>query len=388
MIKAGALYFSIIIAFFIAIISAAVIMVAAYYRTAYLKEIRFSRLQNNLNSGINYALINSDGYNTNYIDLFGDGMDSLIITQKHWGLHELAIVKAFISNDTLNKAMLIGFKPDSTAIYLCDEDRPISLSGNTMITGDVKMPKSGIKKSYAEGNPYVHDQMVFEGKLLYSNRELPAIDEELIKRINENLAFNTNDLMPLREQKKHCSFIDSTKALGIGKKAILSNEDLAGNLILYADSSVVIGPNVKLDGVQIYAPFIKIENGFIGNAQFFASDSICIGNNVELQFPSVAMVVRASKINGFPQIKLGSNVKFSGVLLAYEKVVSSMPTMISIGSKSHIIGEVYGKGIVKLESDVNIDGKVSCVRFIMQTKMAIYENYLINVNINRKALNK
>ena len=51
-------------------------------------------------------------------------------------------------------------------------------------------------------------------------------------------------------------------------------------------------------------------------------------------------------------------------------------------------GEVYATGFVKMDKPVKIQGKVSCNRFIIQTPTSLYENYLIDIEINRKKRSK
>ncbi|MDQ0966763.1 hypothetical protein QFZ20_002166 [Flavobacterium sp. W4I14] len=79
MLKAGALYFSIIVAFLIAVICASLIMLAANYRGSYLKEMRMARLNRNMDSGIAYVLAGNENTSGSLerLDLFGDQTDSV-----------------------------------------------------------------------------------------------------------------------------------------------------------------------------------------------------------------------------------------------------------------------------------------------------------------------
>jgi cytoskeletal protein CcmA (bactofilin family) len=388
MLKAGALYFSIVIAFFIAVISASLIMLAAHYRNSYLKEIRFNRLQNNLSAGVKYVLASDDLSGRQTIDLFGDESDSLIIERRQWGLYELAIVKTFILQDTLKKAIWIGRCTDSTVLYLSDEDRPLSVSGNTKITGNVEIPKAGMKKSYAEGKPYANDKMIYGGKSSFSSRTLKPVDQILLKLITDKLEFNSNHLPELEITELNASFLDSTQSYKLAQKANLKAVNLNGNIMLFADSSITISASSKLNGVQLFAPFIKIEDGFKGNCQLFAMDSIRIGNQVNLDYPSVVAVIRTAASGTLPQITLGENVSFEGIIFTHEDKRSALQTIISLGKKNHIKGEIFSTGMVKLEKGIVIDGKVSCNRFIMQTPTTLYENFLIDVTFNNKARSK
>jgi cytoskeletal protein CcmA (bactofilin family) len=385
MIKAGALYFAIVIAFFLAIISASLIMLAAHYRSAYLKEIRLNRLQHNLESGIAYILASNERTDREYgIDLYGDETDSVTLNQWQWGIFDLAVLHTFISQDTLTKAFLIGTTTDSTVLYLSDEDRPLSVSGTTKITGNVEIPKSGMKQSYAEGKPYQGKQMVYEGKTSNSRRTLKQLSQKLIT--NLQTGFKTDQQIPMLAQKDiKGSFLDSTQRFNLARLDVIENVKLSGNIILYSDSAITIGPDAQLNGIQLYAKSIRIESGFKGNAQFFATDSIVIVKGATLTYPSVLGIIKPAKAEGQPHITLGENVKFDGIIFTYEPQRSTLQTLISLGKDAKVRGEVYSAGFVKVEKGVSIEGKVSCNRFMMRTPTTLYENFLIDVFFNRKA---
>lgn len=386
MFKAGALYFSIVIAFFIAVISASLIMLAAHYRNAYLKEIRFDRLRHNLNSGVTVALASdlSDN-NINNFDMYGDGLDSLTVERKQWGIYDLAIIRTFVNEDTLKKAMLIGIVPDSIALYLSDEDRPLSVSGTTKITGDVVLPKAGLKKSYVEGKPYANDQLFYNGRTSFSSRTLSPVNQVVLQTIQGKFEMYNNNIPLLDTKELHVSFLSNMQSFKLTGKAKLNNVNLKGNIILIADSAITIDANSKIDGIQIYAPFINVENGFKGNCQLFATDSIHIGNQVSLAYPSVAAVISKRKTDAIPQIFLGTGVSFEGVIFTYEEKRTALQTLISLGKETHVKGEVFSTGLLKLQKGVIVDGKVSCNRFIMRTPTTLYENFLIDVTFNRRA---
>ncbi len=386
-LNAGALYFAIVIAFFIAVVSAAMILLAAHYRHTYLKEIRWGRLLNNLNSGVDYVLMAANPKEeTKLIDLYADQRDSLILVQQRWGLFDLAIIKTFILQDTLKRAVLIGTSTDSTAVYMADEDRPLSLGGKTKIKGNAYLPKSGVKKAYIDGQPYLNEKLVDEGKILNSTRTLEAIDQQMLTELQ--VRQRMGKLQRLSTTQINQSFFEETLSFSLAPKAELKNVELKGNIILYADSSITIAASSKLDGVQLYAPFIKIEEGFKGNCQLFATDSILIGKRAQLHYPSVAMLLKNDKFKGVPQLSLAENVRFEGILCAYEFKRSPLQTLISLGTNTQVKGEIYSAGMLKLNKGVQIAGKVSCHRFLMNFSGALYENILIDVTLNRKARNR
>ncbi|RQO80234.1 hypothetical protein DBR40_01045 [Pedobacter sp. KBW01] len=390
MLKAGALYFSIIVAFIIAVICASLIMLASHYRGSYLKEVRMARLSRNMDSGIAYVLAESENREQNSLalDLFGDQTDSVLIEQKHWGIFNLATVKSFVLSDTLKQVFLMGQETtsDAVAMYLSDEDRPLSVSGDTRITGNVEVPKAGMRKSYVDSRPYSGDQLVY-GKISDSKRTLGGLESKWIKEIESELDFDPVRLFTLNGGDEQVSFFDAAKKFNVSGLSQLTAQ-LSGQVILYSDTTVKVSAMAKLDNTIIYAQSIVVADGFKGNCQLFARDSITVGNGVTLSYPSVLGLVSKEKMVDQAKVTLGKNNRFEGIIFSYEPRRSALQTLVSLGEQTTVQGEVYATGLLKLDKKVKVAGKVSCNRFIMQTPATLYENFLIDVVLNRKARNR
>jgi len=386
MVRAGALYFAIVISFFIAVISASLIMLVAHYRNGCLKEIRYSRLLNNMDSATAYAMADKEGSldTLRYLNLFGTG-NSVGMVKKDWGIYESVSLETHVMQDTLKRAFLLGKSTelDSVVLYLSDEDRPISVSGKTKVTGNALLPKAGVKQSYVEGRPYENDKSIY-GWISDSERKLPTLNEAMLKTIKSRLEIDLHKMPVLGSQNLNISFQDSVQIYRISGLVPLRNE-LSGHIILYSDTAIVISASAKLHDVQIYAPSIQIEKGFKGNCQLFARDSIVVGDDVQLNYPSVLAVLRVKKSINQRKIVLGKNVQLEGILFSEEAVRTSQQTMISLGKDNKVKGEIYCTGLLKLEKGTVVDGKVACNRFIMQTPSTLYENFLVDVYFSRKA---
>ena len=386
MVKAGALYLSVITAFLIAVICASLIMIAAHFRGNYLKDVRMSRLYRNMDSAIVLALADHENAEEGkrYLDLFGDEVDSILFEKEHWGIFNLSSIHCFQHKDTLSRSFLLGLdkNDDVVATYLSDEDRPVSVSGNTRIIGNVEVPKSGIRSAYSDGKPYTGDKIVY-GAIRNSKRTLPGLDKKWLDQIENQLHVEPRLYPELTSENQQISFFLPVKKYSL-QEVDLRPDSLAGHIILYSDTSVHIHRDTKLDNVVIFAKSIIIENGFIGNAQLFARDSIVVGNDVQFTYPSVLGVV-AGETAIQSKIQLGENVQFDGIIFTHEPKRSALQTMIVLGERTVVKGEVYATGLVKLDKHINVFGKVTCNRFIMQTSSTMYENFLIDVTINRKA---
>ena len=390
MLKASTLYVVVIISLLIAVISASLLTIAFYYRLEVQKKTRLDKLLDNENSGREILL--SEGF-SDYdkeilMDLFAEQKDSLILKKELWGVHELGMVKAFELRDTLKRSFLVGNAfLDSNVLYLADEDRPLSLSGKTVLTGNAQLPKSGLKQSYVDGKPYEGKELI-KGKITGSSRNVPPLNEKLIQQIEQNFKPEHGLLFKLRDSMVN-SFFNAVKLYQLDLNQLtIENTKLRGKIILVSDTVVTIAATAVLEDIQVYAPSIIVSPGFKGSCQLFARDSIIIGKDCAFNYPSFAGVFKKEDSKIQSKISIAEGVTFSGILMSYEKKRSDLQTMISLGAKSMLRGEVFSTGYIKMDKGITVYGKVYAKRFIMQTPATLYENYLIDITLNRNLLSK
>lgn len=386
MLKASALYLVVVIALIIAVFCASLITVAAFYRQEHQKSSRYVRLLANLESA--QALILSQNYQfydrDNKIDLFEEQNDSVLLRKEHWGLFDLGMVNAFSQADTLKKSFLIGLdaSDDQSAIYLADEDRPLSVSGKTQIVGTVELPKAGIKQAYVDSRPYEGRELV-KGAIRESGRYLPEMNKELIGQLEDSLK-DTSESDLVSGAPNRQSFFLPLKKIRISKGSAMVDGSYSGKIMILCDTVLTIKKEARLSDVLVFAQGIVVEKGFRGRCQLFARDSVVSNGSVHFDYPSVIGVLSKGKGAIQPKIVLGDDSRFSGVLFTHEPDRSDLQTQISLGKNSKVMGEVYASGFIKLEKPVVIEGKATCNRFIIQTPATLYENYLIDISINRK----
>src|SRR6185312_6859899 len=190
MLRASALYIVIIIALVIGILCSSLIAVAYFYRSEYQKKFRQDRLENNLSSGVN-LLLTATGQTFSKeqsLSLFGKDDDTVSLHKIQWGIYEIGTVKTFIGHDTLYKTFSMANTIDSgkwAALYLSDDDRPISISGKALINGDAYLPKAGIKEAYVDGHGYDGDKRLVLGKKYTSKKKLPSLDSAALLQLND-----------------------------------------------------------------------------------------------------------------------------------------------------------------------------------------------------------
>lgn len=390
MVKASTLYIVVIISLLIAVISASLLTIAFFYRLEVQKKTRLDRLLLNEYSGTEILL--SEGFKDDdkeqVMDLFGDQKDSVVLRKEFWGVYELGMVKAFQLKDTLKRSFMIGAAfLDPSLLYLADEDRPLSLSGNTQLTGDAELPKSGLKQAYVDGKPYEGKELI-KGKIKESGRALPSLNEKRLEEIEK--IFNPQTTLAFKVQDSITnSFFNPVQLYQLEPdQQEISDMTLRGKVILVSDTIITIAATTILEDVQIYAPAIIVAHGFKGSCQLFARDSIIIGKDCTFNYPSFAGVFKPEDGKIQSKIDVGEGVVFSGLLLSYEKQTSDLQTRISLGKKSEVNGEVFATGYIKLEKGATVHGKAYAKRFIMQTPATLYENYLIDITLNRKLLSK
>lgn len=394
MVRSSALYISLIISILIAIICGSVLLAAYMYRMHESKMIRHERLLRNVTSASLLVLRDSFTYDkVQRIQLFeskDEWDDSVILEKRQWGIYELGLVTSFKNGDSIKKAFLIGspLKDTISALYIADEDRPVSISGKSRIEGVAYLPKSGIKAAYVGDASYEGKQLVY-GKVLESTRELPLPDTILINKLNELLSGRALQYEPILPGSLTNSSFNSIMRIHLPvKHSLISKCRIKGNVIISSDSLIKVDALSSLDQVILVAPHVKILSGFKGRLQIIASDSISVGDSVKLSYPSALVLIKSDTAGFQPRISVGRNSVVQGQLFAWEKSRSQMMPLIEIGDSSVIKGEIWSKGYVQLGKKSAVSGSVSAIRLTANISSIIYENYLIDATINRSSLSK
>jgi hypothetical protein len=389
MLKASALYIAIIVATIVAIFSASLIATAYFYRLESQKKMRWNRLSDNLASGFHLVLSPEFAYTdtVSLVDLYEEEKDSLWIKKEIWGIYEFAAIASFVKQDTLKKTFLTAPEnKDPSAIYLSDEDRPLSLSGDTKIFGDAFLPKSGVKQAYVDGKPFKGKTLV-NGNIKESGRKLPVLNlsilQDIEKWLDDSLTKETN-----LEDSISNSFFNPTLIIKINREDPVIRGSIIGNVVVLCDTVLRIESSAVLQDIRVYSRAIIIADAFQGNGQFFARDSIVAGKATKFTYPSCLGVLKKEEVKSQVKIELGERSDFSGILFSYENERSDLQTMVSLGKNSIVTGEVYARGLIKMEKPIAVKGKVSCNRFIIQTPTTLYENYLIDITLDRAKRSK
>lgn len=368
MIKAHALYFTLVVSLIIALVSGALLLAAFYYGELHRQNLNTIRLINNLESGINLVL-NSDEYNTpstTQLDLFDKENDSLSISISPWGLFDKAEIISFKGKKNIPKSFLFGYKPTSTspALYLPDYNRPLNICGNTELRGICYLPKSGVQRAYIGGKSYTGPQLVY-GTIKTSANSLPSLNKDKLNAIENQLNTSTNS--------------DSTFTINSG---ILEDTAFQYPIILKCNTHLLISNTCPLKNAIVIAPSITIESGFIGSVQLFAHDSITLEKKTTLEYPSSLVLLNSD--TPARQIKIEDESNIQGVVLTVPNSNTKHQSLISIASNTLIVGQIYSSGYLDLKGEVH--GNVYTNKFRLKTPASVYENHLLDAKIDSEKL--
>lgn len=373
--KASALFYALLIATLVAILSVGLIGLAQHYQAMQQQHEVQQQMLRGLQSA--FAIWKSDTENWPTFD-----RDELALSSGKWGLYHLAFAKVnkrfSFGERVMQKAALIGLFPekkDQYALYIQDNRKPVVLCGNTQIGGAVFRPKAGLKTGAVDGISFSGKGHVYGADQISTN-QLPAVDTLLIQ-----------ELIDLFDQKANQAISDSlrvsfweTPAIIRSRNLQLSNKSLEGQIILIADSSITIYPSTYLKDVILLAPSITIKAGFEGSLQAYATKQLLLERTVHLNYPSSIGLIKheASNKSGYIEIQEGAQIQ--GQLFSVLLPPSVGFPVIRMEAGSKIEGVLFSDGPLQLQGAV--EGSVTTRSFLLRQAGRNYYNYLLNASIN------
>ncbi|WP_298487861.1 hypothetical protein [uncultured Maribacter sp.] len=382
MIKAGSLYYAIIICVLVGVCCAAFMLTSHYSKMHGIILQTQSELLNTNTSGIQYFLnkVNRLGTTPEKVDFFENG----IITEgsiTNWGFYKVLKVRSVFKRDTIVRHALLGKKySNPPALYLVDNDKPVQMVGKAKIKGDAYLPKKGIKKGYITSQSFSSFTFL-EGNKLRSGNKLPIITG----------AFSLPDTVgvtkrTLEEIKKgeiiNQSFTDRSLQITVSTPTI-TNKIILGNVVISAKDSLFITRSNKLEDVVIMAPIVVFEKGFTGTVQVFSNEKVELEEDVVLKYPS-GIYMDGTHLNN-REVLFNEDSKFLGSVVV-AKSSSKAPSLISVAKNAQIIGSLYCDGNTDLKG--SIIGSVYTDKFYLKTEASTYENYIEDGQIDQKSLSK
>ena len=143
--------------------------------------------------------------------------------------------------------------------FLSEHQRPLTLVGNTLLTGKAYLPKAGVKPGYIDQRGYAYTTLV-NGDVERSGNALPAVDEGILRRYLALQAADTSrktgDPVPAELTQ---SFADTVRLLKEHGVLEMSGVHLSGHVLVASDSLIVVDADTRLDNIVLTAPVIRFK---------------------------------------------------------------------------------------------------------------------------------
>ncbi len=385
MIRASAMTYAVLLMLFVALFCFAIIMIASGSRWLITTQQNKEQVLTNLYSGLSYGLANpSEG-----TDQILMGQDTVSITDKPWGIFRIISVTSGRNNYSRTKSFLIGSRLDNTtALYLADTDQPLKVTGTTKIRGNVFLPKRGIERAYVEGKNFKGDKLYYGNKEI-SDRYLPELSD-VIAQIDVRDFFREYDFDMIYQipDDTIVEFTNNTVLYESVNPIHLENINVSGNMIFSSSDSIFVGKSSKLDNILLIAPVIRIEKGFSGSLQLYATERVEIEEQVDLHFPSSVFLqdrddarrrVFEAAVNIAGKARVNGSILITSTSPDYRN-----PVKIRIDEDAVVAGMVYNEGETQLNGSVL--GTLYTKRFFLKTKSSSYVNHIIDGTIDRTIL--
>lgn len=384
--KAGALQYVLVISVIIALVVFAFISLIYLQRKLQIKNSLYKEAIQNVQLGFNYLDKINLSYNTPEERQFSENkLEKTILKKKHWGVFDIVTISSSVKNEYFQKIGLVGSQNNQRdALYLKENNTPLVLVGKTIIKGNVKLPKQGVKSGNISGTSFYGNKLI-NGNIKTSSTALPILKnithiKELYNRnyTNDNITYFELDTGLNHTQL----FSQPTKIYQTDDTVFLSDIKLQGNIVIQSKKTITVASSAKLNDIILIAPTIKILKNVIGNFQAFASKNIVVEKNCNLKYPSSLVLFNKEKIKKENNITFkGSTIK--GPIVYYNdsyKENTSFDSQVFISKESTIVGEVYCTKNIELLGKVY--GSVYASNFITKQFGSVYINHIYNGVIN------
>lgn len=395
MIRAGALYYAIFVSMIFILITGFLITYAYLSENFIDKKIIKDQLKDDIESVFNIAL-NKPGqiqYNKPLEYNFTNTVSTLSLKKRHWGVYDILTTQAGYKDIRIKETILTGeniFLNENFALYLTDRQKYLSISGKTRLEGDCFLPELGIKKAYIEGKGYDKDKTVW-GTKKSSKKNIRPFNNDILKHISSffEKELSGKDSVLFFKDIQHRrsisnSFYNKTLIISVNEPSRIFGMHISGNIIILANAPITLTSTAMLEQVLVFAPSIKVEEGFKGSFQGFATRDIVLEKQSELNYPSFLGVIRMPPESS-ANITLNRNANVEGGVFLVDKNGSEANrSKIYINKGAKVTGQVYCQGSIQHKG--NIEGTLYCNKFFLKTLATLYENHLLDAKISFQAL--
>lgn len=289
-----------------------------------------------MNEQKQYRLYEDDEHSVVYLEYFP------------WGLYECVNTSNF--DQSIRASHLVGKSQDTyhaPALWICERDHAISLSGDPVFSGKLFLPQSGIDYIHLNFDSY-RGKPISETSVEVSDQELPQIDSTYVKMMDDLriMPSSLSDNIP----SHYHSFFNAPIY------AKLPNADAElyakGRLVLYGNK-VRVAASWKVSDVLLVARHVTVEEGFSGAMQIIATDTVIVEKNTYLHHPS-GIYLRGNEKKTYLHLCEGSRIEGYALVEGDEEGRDGFVVDIHCrqDAGSQLIGLLYVNGIAHLEGEI------------------------------------
>lgn len=380
----------ILISFLLSMILGSILLINSHLQSflqkQYAKELAYTHLYD----GLTYLLaqhptVSSEAQS---FPLFEEGRDSVKISAVPWGALKLIQAEGIHGRYTQSGICLVGQALTGirkSSLFLSDKKQSLTLIGKTQLKGPIYIPPAGLEAGYI-------GKRSFEGKSLYegikqSSRGKSALPTfihlEEVKAVWENIYQDTmsQEVYQLREAQYFQAWRDTTYDIYSQGSIALKACEIKGRCRIIANGEISIDADSKLEHTLVFAKKIKIESGFTGKLQAFATEQMIIEEAVVLQYPSILWLSRQDTLPA--NIVIGDKCQVHGAIVFDIDLFQATPEQLDyvlIDTQAEIWGYIYATHRLDLKGKVY--GHVSAGEFILKNQAAQYKNHLLDAYVS------
>ncbi len=374
-IQSSTLLYTVLIAFVVFIILLSFIQISFISNRFLDREILKDHLCENINSYIEVLKSRRDLSELNEPELFENTDDIVYLESENYGAYKIIKLTSSNAKMSLTKTFLIGTsnEQDNYAIVMSEKNNEVTLSGKTIIKGNCKLPKLGVKQGIVNGMSFIGKHLI-DGNISSSSRALPSYNKKLDFVWSE---LKQSSIIPYtnieNNEETIARFADKKQTFYSPDFISIGHQTISGYIVIISDKGINVKSDSKLQDVILLAPYIIIDKNVNGSFQIFASDSIILEENAMMTYPSFIGVFPRNN-QGETKIKIKQNSLIVGSVLGTNK------TKLFIGEEANIYGTVYNEGNTELRG--HIFGSLITERFSLKLGLNERMDVILNGEVN------
>ncbi|MCW3787902.1 hypothetical protein OM075_15610 [Marinilabiliaceae bacterium AAT] len=323
------------------------------------------------------------------IDLFEDNTALVNASFMQWGMLSKVTLSTRWKHLQLTKTVLLAEREKKRySLYMPNNQKYVSLVGNSYINGDCSLSELGIRKGNIEGQ-YFEGPYLYSGNLHVSDKIMPKINEPASNYITSYLNGKTSshdsivNFNAYKNIEINHSFKEKTLFMQSNRKIVLEKGLLKGNIILSTTDTIEVWPGIELKNIVLFANTIIFKAGCHQTLQAFASRELIVESGCEFSYPSfLGCLSNVSKL----KVSVDKGVLINGGVFVYSLNPEEGSTIFTLSEDATIYGKLYVNGDLYFKG--NIIGSLICNRFAYSTSRSFYENFIVDGIIDGEKLPK